>query len=152
MDLDLKDGWLYLGIRPNISDQSGSHIADTNSLDHTLFLKSLHGSPCLVHWYQINENFAISFWMVIPEYWVFLILWNVLERYWEMNQIEVDIFETKVIKAPLAGWFNVLFSMICIPELSGDKEIFPLDDALINGPLDTLTTLLLVTVYGCLIN
>lgn len=55
MELDLEDGWFDLSIRPDISDERSSHIADTDSLDLTLFLESLHGSPSFVHWNQINE-------------------------------------------------------------------------------------------------
>jgi hypothetical protein len=90
--------------------------------------------------------------MVSPLWWVVMLEWNVLERNWEMNQVEIDIVETEVIKCSLACWFNELLSVLGIPEVAGDKEILSLDDALINGSLDALTAFFLVTIYSCLIN
>jgi hypothetical protein len=38
--------------------------------------------------------------------------------------------------------------MVCVPELRDDEEIFSLDEALIQGSLDTLSYFLLIAVIG----
>lgn len=152
MELDLEDRWFDLGVGEDISDQRGTHVTDADGLNETLVVELLHGSPRLVNWHWIFKHGTVALWMIGPLWWVMVLEWNVLERNWEMNQVEVDVVEAEVLEGPLASWLDVLLSMLGVPELGGDEEILTLDDTLIDGSLDALTGFLFVAIYGSLIN
>ena len=69
-----------------------------------------------------------------------------------MNQIEVEVIETQILKSLLASWLDVLLLVECVPQLGSNEELFSLNDAFINSLLDSCTSLLLIAIIASLIN
>ena len=42
-----------------------------------------------------------------------------------MDEVEVEVFKSKIIETPLACRLHVFWSMESIPQLGGDKELVP---------------------------
>ena len=54
-----------------------------------------------------------------------------------MDEIEIDVFKPKVIKAPPASCHHVLRGVKSIPELGGDKELLSFANARFDGSPDS---------------
>lgn len=71
---------------------------------------------------------------------------NVLERNGEVDQIKINVSETPGLVLELGHGQGMLALVVVVPELGGDKDVLTLDEALADGALDTLASLLLVLV------
>lgn len=63
-----------------------------------------------------------------------------------MDQVEIDVSETPGLVLELGHGQGMLALVVVVPELGGDKDVLTLDEALADGALDTLASLLLVLV------
>jgi len=87
-----------------------------------------------------------------PLWWVSSFEGDELQRNWEMDQVKVQVFNTKVFEGLLTSHLDMFLSMECVPQLAGDPEILSGYQAFINGFLDSLTALFLIAVVTCLVN
>lgn len=63
-----------------------------------------------------------------------------------MDQVKIDVSETPGLVLELGHGQGMLALVVVVPELGGDEDVLTLDEALADGALDTLTSLLLVLV------
>ena len=63
-----------------------------------------------------------------------------------MDQIKINVSETPGLVLELGHGQGMLALVVVVPELGGDKDVLTLDEALADGALDTLASLLLVLV------
>lgn len=63
-----------------------------------------------------------------------------------MDEVEIEVLKSPVGQLLLSDWDNVLLVVEGVPELGGDENILTLDDSLSNSFLQSLTSLLLVSV------
>lgn len=71
---------------------------------------------------------------------------DVLEGNGEVDEVKIDVADTPGLVLNLGHLEGMLATVVVVPELSGDEDIFTLHEALLDGTLDTLTSLLLVLV------
>jgi hypothetical protein len=64
-----------------------------------------------------------------------------LETDWEVDEVEIKIVQTKVFQTLLTCSCHMLRSMEGVPQLGGDKQVFPLTNPSIYCSLDALTNL-----------
>jgi hypothetical protein len=67
----------------------------------------------------------------------------------EVNQVQVKIGQTEVIKSALASFLNVLLAVVSVPELADNEEIFTLAEAFVESAFNALTCFFLVAVVSC---
>jgi hypothetical protein len=67
-----------------------------------------------------------------------------------VHQIEVNIVKTQVLQAGFETLLNAV--VVRAPQLGGDEEILALDDSSVNGLLDALANLVLVTIAESTVN
>jgi len=73
---------------------------------------------------------------------------NVLEGDGEVDEVEIEVFQSPVLELELASGLDVFLGMESIPELGSNPDVFTLDEASINGLLNAITSLLLVAVVS----
>lgn len=69
--------------------------------------------------------------------------------HWPVDEVEVDICQPQPLQALIQALFRL--AMVCTPQLRGHKHIFSLD-ARVEGLLQALTHLVLVSIYESSIN
>ncbi len=63
-----------------------------------------------------------------------------------MNQVQVDVTQSPGLVLGLRHLQGVLALVVVVPQFGGDENIFTLDEAFIDGSLDSLAGLFLVLV------
>ena len=64
-----------------------------------------------------------------------------LETDWKMDEVEINIVQSKVLQTLLTCSCHMLRSMEGVPQLGGDKQVFPLTNPTIYCSLDAITNL-----------
>lgn len=63
-----------------------------------------------------------------------------------MDDVEVKVVDTPVLELLLADWLDALVVVERVPELGNDEELLTLDETVLDGAGNTLTSFLLVAV------
>ena len=85
-------------------------------------------------------------------YWISeLVGLDVLQSHGEMNEVQVDVAKAPGFVLCLGHGQRVLSTMVVVPQLGGDEDIFPFDQAFVDGPLDALASFVLVLIIICAI-
>ena len=63
-----------------------------------------------------------------------------------MDDVEVEVVDAPVLQLLLGDWLDTLLVVERIPKLGNDEELLTLDETILNGAGDTLTSLDLVSV------
>lgn len=63
-----------------------------------------------------------------------------------MDEVQVNVTQTPSLVLLLCLRESMIFAMVVVPQLGDNEDFFTLDDAFLNGTLDTLTGLALVLV------
>ncbi len=144
--LDLKGSWADLGDTEEVEDQRSLEVGDSNGTDEFLLNERLHGGPGLLD-AGVGELDGLSVGTV-PSWWVAFGWVDVLQGDWEVDDEEVEVLKTPVGQLLEGNWLDVLLLVEGVPQLGDDEELLALDQALIDGAGDTLTSLLLVAVVA----
>lgn len=63
-----------------------------------------------------------------------------------MDEIEVNVSKTPLLILPFGHLDSYVLAVVVVPELGGDEDFLSLDQAVLDGLLDTLTSLLFILV------
>jgi hypothetical protein len=88
----------------------------------------------------------VGFSVIGPAWWVADRRIDILQADWEVDVVEVEVFESPVCKLLSADWLNVLLLVEGVPELADNEKLFALDDTVCNCAGDTLAGFNLVSV------
>ena len=135
MHFNLQNCWFNLGILDDVDNFNTSDIANSNIPHQAISNELLHCSPSLlVSHCVIWLHSRVSRLRIVDPLWrVSDLRVNILQRNGEVDKIKINIVETKILKSSFAGRSDVLRVMECIPEFRNHKELFSLDDALVNS-------------------
>ena len=81
----------------------------------------------------------------IPE----LFRFNVLQRYWEVNQEQINITKSPGFVLCFSHLQSMLSTVIVVPQFRRHEDLLPLDKALVDRPLDPLAGLSFVLIIIC---
>ena len=73
---------------------------------------------------------------------------DVLERYGEVYEEQVQVVQLQVAQYALQGRSDVLSRMIRAPQLAGDEQLLPLDQPTAHRLLESLASLPLIAVVA----
>ena len=65
-----------------------------------------------------------------------------------MDKVEIQIIQPQPLHRAVKGFHSLFISMLAIPELGGDEELFTWNTAVFNCSTDTL----LILIDSCCIN
>jgi hypothetical protein len=134
--LDLEGLWNDLGISAEIQDQLTIEIADTDASGKTLANKIFHSCPGLLDGSVALDKFVA---FVKESWWVSYRRVDVFESYWEVNNEEVKLLDTPILKLLSANWLNLVAIVEGIPEFRNDEEILAFYQTILDGTSNTLT-------------
>jgi hypothetical protein len=66
-----------------------------------------------------------------------------------MNEVEVDVSQTPGFILRLSHGHSVFSAVVIIPQLRGDEDLFPFNQAFINRTFNALTGFVLVLIVVC---
>lgn len=106
----MKNSRLDLGIRQDIHQQDRREVGNSNITDLARTDKILHGSPGFVD----RDGVLLH---VTPLRRVALLKGDVLERDGEVDQVEVDVFESEILQSAGERQGDVFLVVVGVPEL-----------------------------------
>ena len=153
VDFYLQVGWLVSSVGEDVSEQLNANVGAADVLDEPSINEFFHSLPGILVWdWVLNHDWLWNGWVVGHAWWVSHVEWNKFQWHWEVNDVQVEVFQSKIFQSLSACSFYVLWSMVCIPKLWGDEKILSLDNTLIDSSLNSLTTFLLISVGSSLVN
>ena len=140
---DLEGGGRNLGVAEEVHEELTVEIADANRFGHALAYEFLHCGPRLLNRGVAGDDVLaivgkagrVSYGGI-----------DILQRDWEMNDVEVKIVNTPVLELLLAYWLDAVMVVKRIPKLGDKEEIGAFDYAFFDGTRNTLARLLFIAV------
>jgi hypothetical protein len=160
VDLDLKDGGADAGIAEEINEEGALEVGDTDGLGEAEVDEALHRFPGLLDAGLALDNLALE---IRPSRGVAVLGVDVLESHGEVDveYIKVpgraglgtvslstgeNVLKTPPLELLADDGLDALLLVESVPKLGDDEEVLALHKTLIDGALDTDTSLLLVAV------
>ena len=144
--LDLEGSWADAGVAEEVEDQRSLEVGDTNGAGDLVVNQLLHGGPGLLDGGvgELDRGLAI----VVPSWWIADGWVDVLQGDWEVDEVQVEVLKTPVSELLAGNWANLVLVMERVPELGNNEELLALDETVLDGAGNTLTSLLLVAVVA----
>ena len=146
MVLDLEGSWADARVAKEVKDQRSLEVGDTDGTGDLVVNQLFHGGPGLLDGGvgELDRGLAI----VVPSWWVADGWINVLQGDWEVDEVQVEVLKTPVSELLAGNWANLVLVVERVPELGNNEELLALDEAVLDGAGNTLTSLLLVAVVA----
>lgn len=140
-------------IREEVSYHRGVDIRNSDVFNLSCINQLLHCLPSisLRYWIWDHDWFGSS-WVKGNSWWVSFLEWNELGWSWPVNQIKIEVFQLEIVKGSLTSSWNILRSHICHPQLGCNEQFSSGNDSFVDGSLDTLSCLFLISVTCGLVN
>lgn len=118
-----------------------SVVGDTNGAG-LLLVELCHGPPCVNNGDRVEH---LNVTVVAEREEVLVDIALLVERDGEVDKVKVEVVEAELSKAVIESRGNIIGLVLRVPELGCDEEVLALD-ALAEGPLESLSDLLLVAI------
>lgn len=128
VQLDLVSSWDDLALLEHSLDLLLGEVGDTNCLSLSGLNHLLHSLVSLDIVDILSDH--LSGVVLLEE------LVRGLECSWPVDQVEIDVVESKVLQGSIEGWLDGGWSVGVVPELSGDEELLAWDLGLGDGTAD----------------
>ena len=152
MNFDLINGWFDSAVGKDVTQHADWEVRNTDIFDFASIVEGFHCLPGLMNWYGIFiHTFAPVVDILWPCWWVNLVKWDIFQRDWEMDEVEVEVTTLQVSQGSLEADWNMLLSVASVPQLGSDEEFLSLNNSIIERLLDSITNFLFVTVMDSLI-
>lgn len=115
--LNLEGGGTNASMAQEIHDELNAEVANTNAAGEFLVDQRLHGLPCLLDSGIAECDFAVC----VPAGRVAHSRVNPFECDGEVNQVKVEVFETKVLELLAGNGLDFVAVVEGVPELGDDK-------------------------------
>mmetsp|Transcript_50334 Transcript_50334/g.81606 ORF Transcript_50334/g.81606 Transcript_50334/m.81606 type:complete len:244 (-) Transcript_50334:14-745(-) len=150
MQLHLVDLWRYSRNRAQVLEQLHVEVADADVSHKSGLHELFHPSPSVV---DADTLIHLHLWLwrrrIMNPFWrVTRFERHKLERDRKVDQIQVQVLQSKVREVFLTGCSDVFPSVVRVPELGSDPKVCPGAHTSLDGSLDTLSNLFLVAVIA----
>lgn len=145
---DLQDGERVARVRGDVVEDLALGVGDADGFGQPLVHHLLERLPRLLD-RDVGARDRLLFRVLPPPGIPELFPGNVLQRDGEVDQVEIDVFESPRFVLGLCHLQRVLARVVVVPEFGRDEDLRPLHQPVLDGALDPLTGFFFVLIVVC---